>query len=226
LGLTGRLAIAMVSAALFVVHPSHVEAIAWISSRKDLVAAAFVLPSLLAYLRYRRGGTNQRWWYIASVLLFLLAVAGKLSVATFPAVFLALDVFVEKRPVFRSLIDKVPFLLVAALVALVAASAQPPTGNRPNPYVLFVALLQNLWLLTGFGDYVVFRVPPDPMASAVLQLGAAVLLLGMFAAPLLLRRRLPMFVVLAYWILFAFIPTQVLSFIHPVTDRYMFFPSG
>ena len=58
---------------------------------EDLVAAAFALPSLLAYLRYRQGGSRAGGWYAASLFLFLLAVSGKLSVATFPMVFLAID---------------------------------------------------------------------------------------------------------------------------------------
>jgi protein O-mannosyl-transferase len=74
LALTGRRIIAIAAAILFVVHPSHVEAVAWISSRKDLVAAAFALPSLLAYLYYRRGGKAAKRWYILSLLLFFLAL--------------------------------------------------------------------------------------------------------------------------------------------------------
>ena len=225
LALTGRPIIAVVAATLFVVHPAHVEVIAWVSSRKDLVAAAFTLLSFLAYLCYRREGDKAYWWYGASVFLFLLGVAGKLSVATFPAVLLALDLFVEKRPLKGSLLDKVPYLVVGLVIALGAASAQPPTGNRPDPYVLAAALFQNLWLLTGFGSYVVFHVPPDPHKGMVLQFLAGALLLGAFAAPLLLRRRAPLTMTLIYWILFGLIPAQVLSFVHPVADRYLFFPS-
>jgi tetratricopeptide (TPR) repeat protein len=225
LALTGRRMIAVAAAALFVVHPAHVEAIAWISNRKDIIAAAFTLPSFLAYLCYRRQGDKAYWWYGASVFLFLLGVAGKLSVATFPAVLLALDLFVEKRPLKQSLLDKVPFFVVGVVIALGAASAQPPTGNRPDPYVLANALLQNLWLLSGFGSYVVFHVPPDPHKGMALQFPAAVLLLAVFAGPLLLRRRAPLTMTLIYWILFGLIPAQVLSFVHPVADRYLFFPS-
>jgi tetratricopeptide (TPR) repeat protein len=225
LALTGRRMIAVAAAALFVAHPAHVEAIAWISNRKDILAAAFTLPSFLAYLCYRREGDKAYWWYGASVFLFLLGVAGKLSVATFPAVLLALDLFVEKRPLKHSLLDKVPFLVVGVVVTLGAAFAQPPTGNRPDPYVLAASLLQNLWLLTGFGSYVVFHVPPDPTRGMALQFPAAVLLLAVFAGPLLLRRRAPLTMMLIYWILFGLIPAQVLSFIHPVADRYLFFPS-
>ena len=225
LALTGRRMMAIAAAALFMVHPAHVEVIAWISSRKDLVAAVFTLLSFLAYLCYRREGGKAYWWYGASVFLFLLGVAGKLSVATFPAALLALDLFVEKRPLKQSLLDKVPFLVVGVVIALGAASAQPATGNRPDAYVLAAALLQNFWLLTGFGSYVVFHVPPDPTRGMALQFPAAVLLLAAFAAPLLLLRRAPLTMTLIYWILFGLIPAQVLSFIHPVADRYLFFPS-
>ena len=226
LALTGRRIVAVAAALLFVVHPAHVEAVAWISSRKDLVSAAFALPSLLAYLRYRDGrAAAAPRWYAASLLLFVLALSGKLSVATFPAVFLAHDLFVEKRALRRSVVDKLPFLVAAGFIALVVASAQPPTGHRPDAYVLSAALGQSLWLLSGLGRYVIYRVPPDGASAMAVQLAAAALLLAVFAAPLLLRRRYPMAVVLAYWILFAFLPSQLLSFSHPVTDRYLYFPS-
>jgi len=225
LALTGRQMVAVAAGALFVFHPAHVEAIAWISSRKDLVAAAFALPSFLAYVYYRRGGATARRWYLVAVLLFMIAVAGKLSVAVLPAVFLAYDVFVEKRRLGSSLADKVPFLLLATIIAWAAAGVQPPTGRHPESYALVAALIQNIWLLTGFGNYVIYRVAPESPSSATVQLGASILLLAIFAIPLLLRRRAPRVMLLIYWVLFAFIPTQVLSFFHPVTDRYLFFPS-
>ena len=225
LALTGNRIVSVAASLLFIVHPAHVEAIAWIASRKDLVAAAFALPSFLTYLRYRQGGANARWWYISSLALFLFAVAGKLSVATFPAVFVAHDLFVEKRPLARSLPDKVPFLFLAIIVAWVTAGVQPPTGRHPEPYVLVAALIQSVWLLTGFGSYVIFRVAPESPPNAAIQVGAAILLLAIFGIPLLLRRRAPLVMLLIYWILFAFVPTQALSFFHPVADRYLFFPS-
>jgi tetratricopeptide (TPR) repeat protein len=216
--------ISIAAAILFILHPAHVEAVTWISSRKDLVAAAFALPCLLAYLKYRKGGQSSKWWYIASLFLFLLAVAGKLSVATFPAILLALDWFVEKRPLMRSLIDKIPFLLIGVFFALAVASAQPSSGNLPDPFVYMASLGQSLWLLTGFGSYVIYRVPPQPAAMG-LEIIATIVLLAIFFMPLLLRRRFPMVVVLIYWTLLTYLPSQVLSFVHPVTDRYLFMPS-
>lgn len=215
--------IAIAAALLFVLHPVHVEAVVWISSRKDLVAVAFLLPSVLAYLKYRKTDGSKKW-YVLSVFLFLLALAGKLSVATFPAVLLALDLFVEKRPLMRSLIDKIPFLIAGLIIAVAVANAQPKTGVHFDVSVLANAFAQSMWLLTGFGNYVLYHEPPDP-GSVLFQIGGALMLLAIFLLPLLLRKRYPLAVVLIYWILFTYLPTQVLSFTYPVTDRYLFLPS-
>jgi hypothetical protein len=222
LALTQQRITAVVAALLFVVHPVHVEAVAWISNRKDLVAAAFVLPCVLAYLKYRQRGTVS--WYFVSLLLFLLALLGKLSVAAFPAVLLVLDLVLEKRPLSRSIIDKIPFLVVTALVALAVQYAQPSTGLEFDLAMHAKAFVQSLWLLTGLGNYVIYRVPPAP-GNAVSQLVGIGVLLGLFGLPWLLRKRYPVATVSTYWILFSYLPTQVLPFSYPVADRYLFLPS-
>jgi tetratricopeptide (TPR) repeat protein len=222
LALTRRQAAAVSAGLLFVVHPVHVEAIAWISSRKDLVAAAFVLPSVLAYLKYRQGHAGS--WYAVSLVLFFLALLGKLSVVTLPAVLLALDLFIEKRPLGRSIDDKIPFCVVAMIMTAAVARAQPRTGLHPDPSVLAKAYAQGVWLLTGLGNYVIYRVPPEK-GSLLLQLAAATIMLGLFLSPLLLRKRYPLATVLIYWILLTYLPTQILPFVYPVTDRYLFLPS-
>jgi tetratricopeptide (TPR) repeat protein len=222
LALTQQRLTAIAAALLFVVHPAHVEAVAWISSRKDLVAAAFVLPCLLAYLKYRQRGTIG--WYIVSLLLFLFALLGKLSVAAFPAVLLVLDLVLEKRPLRQSIIDKIPFLVLAALVAVAVQHAQPSTGLQFDLAMHAKAFVQSLWLLTGLGNYVIYRVPPEP-GDRFSQLVGLGILVGLFVLPWLLRKRYPVVTVSSYWILFTYLPTQALPFSYPVADRYLFLPS-
>ena len=222
LALTEQRVTAVTAALLFVVHPVHVEAVAWISSRKDLVAAAFILPSLLAYLEYRK--SDAKTWHIISILLFLFALLGKLSVAAFPAVLLALDLFVEKRALLRSLIDKIPYLIAAIIIAVAVAHVQLKSGVHPDVSVWAKAFAQSMWLLTGIGNYVIYRVRPE-QGNILLEVVGTIILLALFLLPLLLRKRYPLAVVLIYWILFTFLPTQVLSFLYPVTDRYLFLPS-
>ncbi|MFL6599603.1 MAG: hypothetical protein ACJ8KF_16810 [Chthoniobacterales bacterium] len=222
LALTQHRLTAIAAAMLFVVHPVHVEAVAWISSRKDLVAVAFVLPGFLVYLKYRqRGGVV---WYLASLLLFLLALLGKLSVVAFPAVLLSFDLFVEKRGLSRSIVDKIPFVLLATLVVVAVQHAQPGTGAQPDVSMHAASFVQGIWLLTGLGNYVLYRVPPGN-GTALAQFAGAVFLLAVFVFPLLLRKRYPLVTLLIYWVLFTYLPTQVLPFSYPVTDRYLFLPS-
>jgi protein O-mannosyl-transferase len=212
---------AIAAAVLFVVHPVHVEAVAWISNRKDLVAAAFVLPSFLAYIKYRQ--RRAITWYVASLLLFLFALLGKLSVVAFPAVLLAFDIFLEKRPLREAIADKIPFLLLATAVAIAVQHAQPGTGAQPDLSMRAQSFVQGLWLLTGLGNYVLYRVPPN--GNTFVQVAAAILLLALFLSPLLVRKRYPLITVLSYWILFTYLPTQILPFTYPVADRYLFLPS-
>jgi protein O-mannosyl-transferase len=222
LALTQHRLTAIAAGLLFVVHPVHVEAVAWISSRKDLVAAVFLLPSFLTYLKYRqRGGIA---WYLISQLLFLLALLGKLSVVAFPVVLLSLDLFIEKRPLRRSIADKIPFVLLALVLALVVQHAQPETGAQRDISMRAASFVQAMWLLTGLGNYVLYRVPPTS-GTALAQITGAVFFFALFMFPLLLRKRYPLVTVLSYWILFTYLPTQVLPFSYPVTDRYLFLPS-
>src|SRR5438046_10161208 len=87
------------------------------------------------------------------------------------------------------------------------------------------AFVQSLWLLTGLGTYVIYRVPAAPPGDTLSQLVGLGILLGLFLLPLLLGKRYPVATVSIYWILFTYLPTQILPFSYPVTDRYLFLPS-
>ena len=63
------------------------------------------------------------------------------------------------------------------------------------------------------------------METCYLQVAGAIFLAALFLSPLLLRKRYPLVAVLIYWILFTYLPTQVVPFSYPVTDRYLFLPS-
>src|SRR5262249_54020478 len=84
----GRIAqrreVALAAALLFTLHPSHVEATAWISARKDLWSTFFVLLATAAYLRARRDALIDRRAYAVSVALFALGMLAKTTIAAFP----------------------------------------------------------------------------------------------------------------------------------------------
>ena len=218
--------LALAAAILFVVHPAHVEAVAWISSRKDLVAAAFALPATLTYFRYRSATKRRGAWYVVTLVLMSLGTAGKLSVVMVPVIWLFFDYFVERRREKMMILDKLPFAFITALFVIRVMGAQPATRYDPDFFVIGHSMLHNLTLLTGLGEYVIFRPRPDPTAAVWIQLACGLLPLVVFALPFLARRWIPgVALSWIYWVLLALIPSQVLSFVHPVADRYLFFPS-
>ncbi len=222
-----RILTATAAALLFLLHPAHVEVVAWISSRKDLVATGFAALSMTAYLVYRRRTRRCGWWYAGSVLAFLLASGGKQSVLLLPAVMLVWDLGVERRWNWQMLADKVPFGLVTLFFGWMTWHAQPSTNQGLHAFVLAATQFVNLWLLTGLGQYVLYRPAPNPAAwGQAARLALIVAAVLVWALPLLfLRARQPVRAALCYWVLIQMVPPMLLGFIVPITDRYLFLPS-
>lgn len=99
LQMTGRKSVAAVIAALFAVHPINVEAVAWVSARKDVLSAFFFLFSLGAYLR-SKSGSRARWYWL-SVSMFLLGLLSKASILTLPFILVLADWYRTKTVTLR-----------------------------------------------------------------------------------------------------------------------------
>lgn len=97
--LTGSVGRSAAVAFLFAVHPLHVESVAWISERKDLLSMLFLLLSLSAYTAYARSGRALagRGWYVLALVLFVLGLLSKPMLVTYPVLLLLVDVFVLHR---------------------------------------------------------------------------------------------------------------------------------
>jgi hypothetical protein len=217
---------AAMAAFLFLLHPAHVEVVAWISSRKDLVATCFAVLAMACYLLYRRGSRRYAW-YATSLFLFALGSAGKQSVLLLPVVMVVWDVFLEKRRNWQMITDKIPFGLVTFFFGWMTWHAQPPTNQALSILTMARTELTNLWLLSGCGTYALYRSMSSGSDWTFLARAAVVgCAMAVWAAPFLLyRARQPVRAALACWVLIQMVPPMLLSFIVPVTDRYLFLPS-
>jgi tetratricopeptide (TPR) repeat protein len=127
------------AALLFSTHPLRAQSVSWISDRKDLLCVFFLLPSLLAYLEYtRRRGTDARRWYAASFLLFALAALSKSVAIAFPILLLLIDGLWlrrarDPRGRTRLLLEKIPFLVLSAILVLTSLGH---AMNPKRPYAL------------------------------------------------------------------------------------------
>src|SRR6266480_4891815 len=82
-------------AALFAIHPLHVESVAWIAERKDVLSGVFFMLTLLAYLRYARAPSTRRYFVVLGV--FALGLMSKPMLVTVPFVLLLLDYWPLRR---------------------------------------------------------------------------------------------------------------------------------
>ncbi len=121
--LSGNKEVATITALLFGIHPMHLEAVAWISSRKDVLYGFFYIIGLILYEKYSREPTSWKWYGLCGTA-FVLALLAKGMALTFPFLILLID-FLKKRPPDRQLwLEKVPFLAGSLLFAWIAVRAQ------------------------------------------------------------------------------------------------------
>jgi hypothetical protein len=130
-------------AALFAIHPLHVESVAWVSERKDVLSTFFGMLTLLSYGRYVKYGT--KGFYLATLILFILGLMAKPMLVTLPFVLLLFDYWplrrLEIRPLSRDrypykthswfdlIIEKTPFFVFTAVSCVVTFYAQQSGGS-------------------------------------------------------------------------------------------------
>ncbi len=123
-------------AALFAVHPMHVESVAWVSERKDVLSTMFWLLTMWAYFFYVRKDKNRNY-YLLTVLLFALGLMAKPMLVTLPFVLILMDFgFLERLKSLADLkavvFEKIPFFGLAAISSYITILAQKSEGAIQN----------------------------------------------------------------------------------------------
>jgi hypothetical protein len=140
--LTGSLWRPAIVAALFALHPLHVESAAWVAERKDVLSSFFWMLALLAH--ERRARASGRRADAAVALFFLLAILAKPIVVTLPLVLLVLDGWPLGRlaagpglvTVRRALLEKVPLFALTAVTVGLTILPQASTEVLPSLKVI------------------------------------------------------------------------------------------
>jgi tetratricopeptide (TPR) repeat protein len=119
-------------AGLFALHPLHVESVAWIAERRDVLSTLFWLLTMLFYVRYTERSSMGR--YLVTVVAFTLGLLSKPMLVTLPFVLLLLDYwplgrFGESRSRFlRLFLEKVPFIILSSFASIVTFSTSQEVG--------------------------------------------------------------------------------------------------
>jgi len=231
-------------AALFAIHPLHVESVAWISERKDILSTFFWMLTMLAYVRYAECPRFGR--YALVVLLFALGLMAKPMLVTLPFVLLLLDYWPLGR--FKSkgdakdgpgwsklLLEKIPLLALSAASCAVTCLAQR-RGGAVGSFEDFPSGVRIANALVAYMGYIVKTVWPRCLAVfyphpedtlPVWQVaGAGFLLICVSILAIRAGRRHPYLPVGWLWYLGTLVPVIGLVQVggQAMADRYSYVP--
>jgi tetratricopeptide (TPR) repeat protein len=218
-------------AAMFAVHPLHVESVAWIAERKDVLSTFFWALTLLAYVAYVGRPSARR--YAVMCLGYVLALMSKPMVVTLPALLLLLDVWPLARFTKRAVLEKIPLFLLAVAASVVTVVIQHRIGamarfdvlpwptRAGNALVAYVAYLAKTFWPVGLAAFY------PPFSADAGRIAACGLLLAVLTgAAVRMRPAYPFVFVGWFWFLVALAP--VIGFLQSgeqsMADRFMYVP--
>jgi tetratricopeptide (TPR) repeat protein len=248
--LTGALWRSAFVAALFALHPLHIQSVAWAAERKDVLSTFFSLLTIWAYIRYTR--RNSAWIYCLALVFFALGLMAKSMGVTLGVILLLLDFWPLKRLVFRLekkgaamavgavtikklVLEKIPFLLLAfgASAATVWAQAhggetgawdKVPFGARlENAVVSYVVYLAKIFWPAHLSVFYPFHFIPVWKA-----LGCALLLAIISWQAIKRIRTAPYLFVGWSWFVIMLLPVIGIIAVeggYALADRYSYLPS-
>jgi Flp pilus assembly protein TadD len=221
-------------AALFAVHPLHVESVAWVAERKDVISAVFWFLTVIAYVQYVRRPTPAR--YLAVCGVFVLGLLSKPMVATLPAVLLLVDAWPLGRTDGwrRLVVEKIPLAAFAAIAMYATLGAQQargavtlgdalPFGARlSNAVVSYATYLRKTIWPADLIPFYPFRVDLPILAVVT----SAAVLIGLTATAFVLRRRLPAVWMGWLWYAGTLVPVSGVVQVggHAMADRFTYLP--
>ena len=228
-------------AALFAVHPLHVESVAWIAERKDVLSALFFMLALLAYLHYTRTPSIGR--YLAVALVVALGLMSKPMLVTLPFVLLLLDYWPlgrfgahrsnTGRRLLQLVLEKIPLIALSAISSIVTFLAQrgaigwteqlPVSARIGNALVAYVVYIRQMFWpaqLAVFYPHPENRLPVWEISLAFIVLA------GITAAAFVFRKKAPYFVTGWLWYLAMLVPVIGLVQVgwQGHADRYTYLP--
>lgn len=229
---------------LFALHPQHVESVAWVSERKDVLSALFWMLALWSYARYVK--CPKTGTYLLTLLLYCLGFMSKPMVVTLPVILLLLDVWPLRRfpippqgagrQLARKLIwEKLPFFVLALVMSVTAYAAQlqrgavrtfeeVPLGTRLGNAVISGAVYigKTLWPTRLVNPYL---LPAKQPAWQVIAAG--LLLAGITILVLRFVRTRPYLAVGWFWYVITILP--VIGIIQvgmqAMADRFTYIPT-
>jgi tetratricopeptide (TPR) repeat protein len=235
-------------AALFALHPLHVESVAWIAERKDVLSTFFWVLTMCSYALYAE--RSKRSMYLLSLLFFMLGLMSKPMLVTLPFVLLQLDywplrrfkfrdqngsLITHKKQVIISLIrEKIPFFILSATSCVITFLIQKKGGaiGSLDVFTLKARIANTIVSYAGYIGKMFWPAKlsvfyPHPSVLPVWKItGACFLLVSISFLVIKYSRKYPWFAVGWLWYLGTLVPVIGLIQIgtQAMADRYTYIP--
>jgi protein O-mannosyl-transferase len=239
--MTGTIWRSAVVAALFAFHPLHVESVAWVAERKDVLSTLFWFLTTWAYVRYTDAAkprTSNLRFYALALVLFAIGLMCKPMLVTVPFALLLLDYWplgrMKRVSLTRLVAEKIPFMAMSAVLCIVTYSIQQHGGsvldvnNLPMSFRIGNALI-------SYWRYIGKMIWPVNLAALYLRSGdwpaweIALAGAGLAAVSVIAvwqRRRRPWLPVGWFWYVGTLVPVIgiVQAGMQTMADRYTYVP--
>jgi protein O-mannosyl-transferase len=239
-------------AALFAVHPLHVESVAWVSERKDILSAVFFFLMLHSYSRYAHAPSIMRYLMVA--VLFAAGLMSKPMLVSAPIILLLLDYWPlrrfeqpsllrakskvtesdnQRRKIRRLYLEKIPLFVLSAVACVLTFVLQKRTAGAipPLPFLwrvenAFVSYVIYIWKTLWPARLAVFYPHPNDTLALWEVILAVLLLLAITAAAIVFRRQRPYLLTGWFWYLVMLIPVIGIVQVGEQgrADRYTYLP--
>jgi len=153
---TGKFWVAAITSLFFGIHPMHVESVAWISERKDMLYAFFFLLSLICYTKYIV--TEKRKSYIVwAFIWFLMSLLSKPAAVCLPLVLVLMDFYYYKKISWQTFVVQIPFFALALLFGIVTIFSQRSTHYITDLSPLFNSIFDRILLVSYSSGFYLFK---------------------------------------------------------------------
>jgi tetratricopeptide (TPR) repeat protein len=157
-----KIYISLFTALLFGIHPMHVESVAWIAERKDVLYTFYFLIGLLLYLQYL--DKKNYVFLIGAALSFVLSTLAKSAAVVFPVILILIDFYEKRNLTVKSIIEKIPFFLYSVYIGLIAIRTQSQS-NAIGDFQFFSFFEKVRFAAYGLMNYVVKFIVPVHLSS-------------------------------------------------------------
>ena len=141
---------AWIGAAIFALHPVHVESVAWITERKNVLSAMFYLLAFITYINHEE--KNRLKFYFISLVIFVLALLSKTITITFPVAILICLYWKKDKLKVKDFLKTIPFFTVAFVISLLCLWVYRTTYPVESTFSIFDKFIiagRSLWFYAG-----------------------------------------------------------------------------